>query len=49
MRPTKDLSHPRRPPQRPAGYENIETLPQRFEVMDADVDHVKGYIARHAG
>ena len=38
-----------RPPERPAGYENIEALPQRFEVMDADVGKVKDYIARHAG
>ena len=38
-----------RPPERPAGYEAIEALPQRFEVMDADVDEIKGYIARYAG
>jgi threonine synthase len=38
-----------RPPERPAGYENIETLPQRFEVMDAEVATIKAYIARHAG
>ena len=36
------------PPERPAGYENIEALPQRFEVMEADVAAVKAYIARHA-
>ena len=35
-------------PARPAGYENIESLPQRFEVMDPDVDAVKAFIARHA-
>ena len=38
-----------RPPERPTGYENIEALPQRFEVMDADVSKIKDYIARHAG
>ncbi|CDH44509.1 threonine synthase [Candidatus Contendibacter odensensis] len=37
------------PPERPAGYENIEALPQRFEVMDADVAEIKGYIVRYAG
>lgn len=31
-------------PNRPAGLENIETLPQRFDVMDADVDAVKQLI-----
>ena len=38
-----------RKPDRPAGYENIESLPQRFEVVDADVDRIKDYIARHTG
>ncbi len=37
------------PPERPADYEAIETLPQRFEVMDANVDEMKAYIARRAG
>ena len=37
-----------RPPERPAGYEQIETLPQRFEVMDAEAAAIKAYIARHA-
>ena len=37
-----------RPPERPAGYKNIEALPQRFEVIDADVDEIKNYIARYA-
>lgn len=37
------------PPERPAGYDNIETLPQRFEVMDADVSAIKAYIAQNAG
>jgi threonine synthase len=34
---------------RPAGFENIEALPQRFEVMQADVTQMKAYIARHTG
>jgi len=32
---------------RPSGYENIEALAQRFEVMDADVAAIKTYIAAH--
>ena len=35
--------------ERPAGFENIEALPQRFEVMAADVAQVKQYIAEHTG
>lgn len=31
--------------ERPAGFENIEALPQRFDVMIADVESVKAYIA----
>jgi len=34
---------------RPPGFENIESLPQRFEVMDADVDHVRAFIMNHTG
>ena len=34
-------------PERPAGYEQLEGLPQRFEVMDKDVAAIKAYIARH--
>ena len=34
---------------RPAGFENIEALPQRFVVMPADVDRMKAYIAEHTG
>jgi threonine synthase len=30
-----------REPSRPAGFKNLEKLPQRFEVMDADVGQVK--------
>lgn len=33
-----------RDPVRPAGMENIEELPQRFEVMDADADAIKRFI-----
>jgi threonine synthase len=35
--------------ERPAGFENIEQLPQRFEVMAADVTAVKAFIAAHTG
>ena len=34
-----------REPSRPVGFENLEKLPQRFEVKDADVGQVKRYIA----
>ena len=35
--------------ERPAGFENIEDLPQKFVVMTADVDKMKAYIATHTG
>ena len=35
--------------ERPAGFEDIESLPQRFVVMPADVDRMKAYIAEHTG
>jgi threonine synthase len=35
--------------ERPEGFENIEALPQRFEVMPADVNRVKQFIATHTG
>ncbi|MFZ6657925.1 threonine synthase [Undibacterium sp. TJN19] len=35
--------------ERPAGFENIESLPQRFEVMHADVNAIKAYIAKNTG
>jgi threonine synthase len=35
--------------ERPAGFENIEALPQRFVVMPADVTRMKAYIAEHTG
>ncbi|MCX7153471.1 MAG: threonine synthase, partial [Proteobacteria bacterium] len=37
-----------RAPDRPAGYENIESLPQRVEVMAPDVAAVKAYVAGHS-
>ena len=36
-----------REPERPYGYEAIESLPQRYEPMDADPEQVKRYIAAH--
>ena len=38
-----------REPEYPPGCEKLEALPQRFEVVDADADTVKAYIARHTG
>lgn len=38
---TEALGHA---PERPTALEGIESLPQRFEVMNADVDTVKAYI-----
>ena len=35
--------------ERPAGFEALETLPQRFEVMPADADKVKAFIVAHTG
>ncbi len=37
-----------RDPERPSGFENLESLPQRFELIDADAGAVKRYIAAHA-
>ncbi|XHS76431.1 threonine synthase [Burkholderiaceae bacterium UC74_6] len=34
-------------PPRPAGLENIESLPKRFDVVPADMNTVKQYIAGH--
>lgn len=34
---------------RPAGFENIEALPQKFVVMQPNVDEMKAYIAAHTG
>ncbi|SDY84666.1 threonine synthase [Nitrosomonas sp. Nm58] len=33
-------------PTRPAGFENLEDLPQRFEVMDNNVDAIKTFISQ---
>ena len=35
--------------ERPSGFENIEALPQRFEVMPADAAKVKTFVAGHTG
>jgi threonine synthase len=35
--------------ERPAGFENLESLPQRFEVMPPDVNRVKEFIAGKTG
>jgi threonine synthase len=35
--------------ERPAGFENIEALPQRFDVMKADAAAVKSFVAKHTG
>jgi threonine synthase len=35
-------------PERPAGLENLESLPQRYEVLDLSVDAVKSVIVSHA-
>jgi len=34
-------------PQRPAGYENIESLPQRFDTLPPEVSRLKEFIAAH--
>lgn len=36
-----------RAPERPAGYEGIEDLPQRYELIDADATAVKRFIEGH--
>ncbi|POR49463.1 L-threonine synthase [Paraburkholderia eburnea] len=38
-----------REPERPAAFEGLEALPQRFEVVPADAQRVKDYIAGHTG
>ncbi|WP_028311180.1 threonine synthase [Derxia gummosa] len=38
-----------RPAPRPAGFENLESLPQRSDVIANDVEAVKAYIVKHAG
>ncbi|MGY8525252.1 threonine synthase [Paracidovorax citrulli] len=36
-------------PERPESFEGIEALPQRFEVVRADVQQIKDFIVRHTG
>jgi threonine synthase len=36
------------PPQRPAAYEGIEAMPQRFVVLPPDASAIKDYISDHA-
>jgi threonine synthase len=38
-----------REPQRPAGFDGIEALPKRVQVMSADANAVKALIARECG
>jgi threonine synthase len=38
-----------RSPERPASLEGIESLPQRVEVMNPDVDAVKRFVVAHVG
>ncbi|MGN6231702.1 MAG: threonine synthase [Trinickia sp.] len=38
-----------RDPQRPAAFEGLEALPQRFDVLPADAARVKAFIAAHTG
>jgi threonine synthase len=37
-----------RDPEMPKGFEKLEALPQRFEVIEPDADAVKRYIAAHS-
>jgi threonine synthase len=34
---------------RPAAFEGLEALPQRFDVLPADAGSVKAYVASHTG
>ena len=38
-----------REPERPKGFEDLERRPQKFEVIEADAEMVKRYIAVHSG
>ena len=38
-----------REPERPAAFAGLEALPQRFEVLPADVQRVKDFVAAHTG
>jgi threonine synthase len=37
-----------REPTRPGGYENIENMPQRYVVMNAEADAAKAFIVEHS-
>jgi threonine synthase len=37
-----------RPAPRPKAFEGLEALPQRFEILEADAEQVKAFIAQHA-
>jgi len=37
------------PPARPKGYAELESRPQRFEIMEPDAEAVKAYITRNSG
>ncbi|GAB3628526.1 threonine synthase [Pandoraea terrae] len=36
-------------PPRPAGFEKLEALPQRFDTVPADAERIKAFIAGHTG
>ena len=38
-----------REPERPAAFSGLEALPQRFEVLPADVQRVKDFIVANTG
>jgi len=38
-----------REPERPPAFAGLESLPQRFEVVPADVQRVKDFIAANTG
>jgi threonine synthase len=38
-----------REPERPAAFEGLESLPQRFDVLPADAARVKAFISAHTG
>ncbi|HLX78997.1 MAG TPA: threonine synthase [Burkholderiales bacterium] len=38
-----------RDPEMPKGFENLESLPQRFEVIEPDAEAVKRYMGKYAG
>jgi threonine synthase len=38
-----------REPERPAAFAGLEKLPQRFEVLPADAERVKAFVASKTG